>query len=111
MEEDILNGLRKQLIGMLSDIKLQDQRGLDGTRTVKLDQQAVGRLSRMDAIQQQAMAKATQARRNQQKQRITNALSRMDDGEFGYCMQCGDQIAEKRLAFDPSAPTCLTCAT
>lgn len=110
MKEKILNEFRKQLTGMLADIELQDQRGQEGQRTVQLDQQAVGRLSRMDAIQQQAMARATQARRNQLKLRIRHALSRIEDGEFGFCVRCGDNIAEKRLAFDPAAPTCVSCA-
>ncbi len=95
---------------MQSDLNGQDDMGKDGQRTVTLDQQSVGRLSRMDALQQQAMAKATQARRDQQKLRIGAALLRLDEGEFGYCLTCGEGIAVKRLEFDPSLATCLSCA-
>jgi len=102
---------RLQLLALRNDLKRQDGRGQDSQRTVTLDQQSVGRLSRMDAMQQQAMARATQARRDQLKLRITAALSRLDEDEFGYCQNCGEDIAVKRLDFDPTVPTCLTCAS
>jgi DnaK suppressor protein len=78
---------------------------------VILDQTSVGRLSRMDAMQGQAMAMATHRQRGQELQRIAAALLRLDDGSFGYCLDCGEEIAEKRLRFDASVATCIRCAT
>lgn len=78
---------------------------------VTLDQQSVGRLSRMDALQGQAMAKAEEVRRQQRLRLIDAALKRIDDGEYGYCVSCGDNIPEKRLRFDPAAARCIGCAT
>lgn len=78
---------------------------------VELDQQMVGRLSRMDAMQQQAMAQATYQRRLAEMSRAKAALARMEEGEFGYCLECGEVIASKRLDYDPSLPTCVTCAS
>jgi len=101
---------RRLLADQLADLKRQDARGQDAQRTVTLDQQSVGRLSRMDAMQQQAMAKATQARRNQMKLRIAAALTRLDQGEFGYCLTCGEDIATERLNLDPTALICVACA-
>ncbi|TDI61845.1 MAG: TraR/DksA family transcriptional regulator [Alphaproteobacteria bacterium] len=77
---------------------------------VELDQQSVGRLSRMDAIQVQAMAKDAERRRQDEVRRIDAALARLDAGEYGYCVTCGEDIAPKRLAFDRSIPTCIDCA-
>lgn len=77
---------------------------------VKLDQQSVGRLSRMDALQVQAMAQAEEARRQQRLRLIDAALRRIDEGEYGYCVSCGDDIPGKRLAFDPAAARCVDCA-
>jgi DnaK suppressor protein len=77
---------------------------------VTLDQTSVGRLSRMDAIQGQAMALATQRQREQELARIAAALERLEDGSFGYCLGCGEEIADKRLRFDPSIATCIRCA-
>lgn len=110
LDESQLRNWRERLLDMLSDLDHQDSRGQQSQSTVTLDQQSVGRLSRMDALQQQAMAKATQARRNQTRLRISTALSRLDDGEYGYCVGCGDEIATGRLEFDPAIPSCVSCA-
>ena len=77
---------------------------------VALDQQAVGRLSRMDAMQVQAMAEAQERRRRCEKDRIEAALERLDSGLYGYCVACGEEIGLKRLEFDPAITTCIRCA-
>ncbi len=77
---------------------------------VELDQQRLGRLSRMDAIQVQAMATAAQQRRQVELGRIDAALRRLDAGEYGYCLVCGEAIATARLDFDPAVTTCVDCA-
>jgi DnaK suppressor protein len=77
---------------------------------VELDQQVQGRLSRMDAIQGQAMAQATIERRRVEIAQIDAAFSRMEDGEFGYCVECGDDIAPKRLELNPAIARCVDCA-
>jgi len=78
---------------------------------VELDQSRVGRLSRMDALQQQEMAKASESQRSQQVARIDAALARIASGDFGFCLDCGEEIAAKRLAVDPATPLCIDCAT
>ena len=110
MNEQETEEFRHILLDMLADLDRQDARGQEGQRTVTLDQQSVGRLSRMDAMQQQAMARATQTRRDQQKLRIHAALARIEDGEYGYCQTCGEDIPRKRLYLDPAAPSCIACA-
>ena len=76
-----------------------------------LDQQCVGRLSRMDALQSQAMSAETKRRRDQELRRIAAALQRIEEGEFGDCESCGGPIAEARLEIDPSATLCIRCAS
>jgi DnaK suppressor protein len=56
------------------------------------------------------MALATQRQREQELRRIAAALERLDDGSFGHCLGCGEEIAKKRLRFDPSIATCIRCA-
>ena len=75
-----------------------------------LDQQSVGRLSRMDAIQQQAMAQAQDRARQKERIMIKAALTRIENGEYGYCAECGEEISEKRLELSPAAPLCIRCA-
>lgn len=78
---------------------------------VELDQQIQGRLSRMDALQVQAMAKATNERRRIEIAQIDAALARMEAGQYGYCVECGEQILTKRLQLNPAIARCLECAS
>lgn len=80
-------------------------------RPVELDQQSVGRLSRMDAMQVQAMAQAVEGRRRQRQAQIVAALKRLDEGEYGYCVVCGEDVPAKRLEVDLTAARCVDCAS
>lgn len=82
----------------------------DDRKPVVLDQQSVGRLSRMDALQGQAMAQAMQARRDGRTQAIAAALERLEGDDFGWCEACGDFIGVKRLDLDPTVRLCVGCA-
>ncbi len=84
--------------------------GKAATKTVELDQARVGRLSRMDAMQGQAMAIEVDRRRQIELQRIAAALERLENEEFGYCLSCDELISEKRLNVDPMATLCIACA-
>ena len=99
----------ERLRATLADLRAQDALGAEGRKTVELDQQAVGRLSRMDALQGQAMARATAARRAAEAARIAAALRRIDEGEYGFCTDCGEEIPAARLNLDPAVPRCLSC--
>lgn len=78
--------------------------------TVELDQTRVGRLTRMDAMQQQAMAKAELGRAQQQLRRISSALSRLETDDFGLCIDCDESIADARLLANPTVVLCINCA-
>ncbi len=110
MNDTQIEHFRKLLDEMRQRLIAQDEIAQDSQKTVVLDQQSVGRLSRMDALQQQAMANATQTRRGQQSLRIDAALRRMKEAEFGYCADCGEDIPIKRLELDPTVVTCVSCA-
>lgn len=79
-------------------------------RPVELDQQSVGRLSRQDALQMQAMAKAQDVRRAARGRAIAAALARIDKADFGWCEDCGDFIGQARLDLDPCVTRCIDCA-
>jgi len=101
---------RERLLSRLAELGAEDRAGAEARAPVALEQDSVGRLSRMDAMQGQAMALATQRRRDAERARIGAALARLDEGEWGYCVTCGEEIAEARLAHDPSLGTCIGCA-
>ena len=95
---------KKQELEDLSDLSAEAR------DPVSLDQQSVGRLSRMDAMQQQAMNQATEQKRKYDLVRIEAALRRIRDEEYGYCEECGEEIPDGRLAIDPMAELCVSCA-
>ncbi len=96
---------KQHLIAMLEEIQSLMKTGGDETAPVQLDQTSVGRLSRMDAMQRQAMAQETERRRRQDMRRIEAALKRIESGEYGYCTISGDPIPRARLELDPAVAT------
>ena len=101
---------RAALLARQKALAEEGRTNADSRDTVELQQDSVGRLSRMDAMQQQAMAQAQERRRKAEGVRIRAALERLEEGEWGYCLSCGEEIAAKRLAHDPSVATCVKCA-
>ncbi len=99
------------LLQKQQELKNTDQLARDSTKAVDLDQSSIGRLSRMDAMQSQAMALETKRRRKIELTRIDAALERIDEEEYGYCASCEEEINKRRLAVDPANPFCVTCAS
>mgnify|MGYP001791486900 CR=1 FL=1 len=102
--------VRRRLLAERDELDAADGETAGMRAPVELDQQSVGRLSRMDAMQQKAMADAQARRRQMARTRIEAALRRLDDGSYGDCVMCGEEIAPKRLELDPAIPTCVACS-
>lgn len=92
------------LVRQASDATASDR------KPVILDQQSVGRLSRMDAMQQQAMAAAQDTRRHGRIRALEAAIVRIEKDDFGWCDACGDYIGDRRLELDPTTMRCRDCA-
>ena len=101
---------RDQLCARKTELQALSHQTAGARKAVALDQQSVGRLSRQDALQQQAMANAQETRRRAELVRIEGALDRIASGEFGYCDTCGEVIDARRLAIDPTTVYCVECA-
>ena len=101
---------KEKLLALKKELEEMDNVSAESRKPVELDQTMVGRLSRMDAMQQQEMALANDRRRKMQLHRIDQALARIDSGDYGYCASCDDPIPAKRLDLDPAIPTCVDCA-
>ena len=80
-------------------------------KPVILGQQGFGRLSRMDAMQAQEMSKALNGRRQGRLLMIAAALARIDEGQYGFCEECDENIPVKRLEIDPVVRRCVGCAS
>lgn len=102
---------RMRLTNELNQLLLLRESSSESRAAVQLDQQSVGRLSRVDAMQSQQIAIAADRQRQRQIARIQRALSQMDSGEFGRCLDCDNDIAERRLEADPATPLCVSCAS
>jgi DnaK suppressor protein len=98
----VLQELRKELEKALEDASAS-------AATVVLDQNSIGRLSRMDAMQQQNMAMANQRSLSERLAKTHKAISALTNGDYGYCVDCGESIAEGRLQLFPESNTCLNC--
>lgn len=79
--------------------------------TVELDQTCVGRLSRMDAMQQQAMARNAWQRYSLRRRQVEAALARVTAGTYGHCCRCREELETERLDTDPAVVFCTDCAT
>ena len=97
-----LDQQRQSLLNQLNENEAQ-------VAPVKLDQQAVGRVSRIDAIQQQQMAKANREQDKQLLAATIASLKRIDDNEYGYCLECAEPIGYARLQVQPQVAMCLKC--
>ncbi|OOE91775.1 hypothetical protein BZG79_05865 [Salinivibrio sp. MA427] len=92
---------------LLAELEVGEQNGADST--IILDQQSVGRLSRMDAMQGQQMAIEQKRRRKERLLQVRAAIKRIEDEDYGYCLDCDEPINPKRLEFDPCAQRCVVC--
>ena len=94
------------------EIEIRDslEAARDSAKPVELDQAAIGRVSRMDAIQQQSMAKASVEALKVRSQQVSAALRAVDKDDYGWCRKCEEPIGYRRLKAKPEAPFCLNCA-
>jgi len=110
-DEDDIAAIKTRLLQMQQQLEGLQATGDEAAGVVELDQTAVGRLSRMDAMQGQAMSKETGRRRQLELQKIAGALRRIDSGDYGDCLSCDEPVAPERLALDPAATLCIECAS
>jgi len=112
MPEDLTSTQEQELLGDLSALILEVttlvEQSSDRTDTVDLDQ-PIGRLSRIDAIQEQKMAQAQMRRHKLRLQQAKAALKAVDDGVFGECRKCSEAVGYKRLKARPETPFCVEC--
>jgi len=71
---------------------------------------AIGRVSRMDAINNKAISEAGLRQAEDKMQQLKLALSRINEENFGNCRRCGQAIQPRRLVLMPQSPFCVSCA-
>jgi DnaK suppressor protein len=108
LSADQLAGLKAALLARRDELQQLLVATREGTRPVDLDE-PIGRLTRMDAIQQQSMAAANRRGHDLRLKQVTQALTAMDRDEYGLCRKCEDPIGHARLEARPESPYCLDC--
>lgn len=106
-----IEALRAKLLAQREALSETGTTGDEAAATVELDQTRVGRLSRMDAMRAQAMSVESKRRRETKLRQITGALKRMDNDDYGFCLECGEAIASGRIEYDPAVTLCIKCAS
>lgn len=110
MNPDEAGRFRALIEQRLSELASAEPSKRGDARPVELDQSRVGRLSRQDALQSQALSVAALERNRVHINRLRTALKRIDSGDYGWCQECGREIPEGRLNIDPAAEHCVACA-
>lgn len=110
LTSDLLADLRAELERQVARLERSMLSSEEASQPVQLDQQAVGRLSRMDSMQNQHMSRNLHEREQARFAAVQAALDRMDTGIYGTCTGCGEAISEGRLFVVPEAEHCPACA-
>lgn len=109
MTPDRLAHFRAKLEALAAELEA-DLAGTDAADESITPDKAIGRLTRMEALQAQAMGQAGRRRQEQRLERVRRALERVEGGTYGTCVRCGDEIPEGRLEVRPESGTCVRCA-
>ncbi len=105
-QKDMLN---RAILSKIDELNSQIALAKESSQTVELDQTLAGRVSRIDAIQQQKMASAGLERTQKQLALLERALARIDEEYFGVCEYCGEDIPLARLKVKPESLSCVSC--
>lgn len=100
--------LHQALLVLRTELQQLLENSSDGAQPVSLDE-PIGRLSRMDAMQQQSMVQANRRTSQNRLNRVEAALRRHANDEYGLCMECEEEIGYARLKAQPEAPFCIDC--
>lgn len=109
LSDEQVEELRQKLVDLEVELGESIRSTDDSAKTVELDQACIGRLSRIDAIQQQQMSKAYRQRSKIRLQQVRASLDSIERGDFGICNVCEDPISYKRLSARPESPICMRC--
>jgi len=102
---DLKAVLERELVALTRSMEISEE----ALKPVQLDQTVVGRLSRMDSLQNQGMTRNLHEREQAKLAKITAALARIEHGTYGVCLVCGAHLPYGRLLVFPEAESCASC--
>ena len=108
LTEDQVEELKSALVALTEKLEDLLTSTRESMRPVDLDE-PIGRLTRMDAMQQQKMSGAQRHRFDLRLRQARQSLGLMERDEYGLCRRCEDPIGYPRLSARPESPYCLDC--
>lgn len=108
LDQAQLAELRADLQALAGKLRALIESVREAAKPVDLDE-PIGRLSRMDAIQEQNMLQANRRAAQQRLAHAEAALRRFEQAEYGECMECGEDVGFARLKARPETPFCIAC--
>ena len=115
MDIAAISKIKKVTYKQISELEQQLDLCKNATQTVELDQTLAGRVSRVDAIQQQKMAQSSFVRDKKRLLKLKNVLQILSEEqqnngqEYGRCEECDQEIAIARLLIKPESVNCIAC--
>jgi DnaK suppressor protein len=110
LDNKFLLAIKQQISDEIVSLQANAASREEASKTVVLDQSSTGRLTRMDAMQQQAMAKENLRRATLRLKQLKASQKRIELNEFGFCLECDEDILEGRLKANPVTTLCIACA-
>lgn len=109
MDPTLQKEYRNSLEQILQEVENYLESSTDAASAVEPDK-GLGRLSRMEAMQDQQLVMEMRRRKKRQLAEIKSAISRLEMGNYGSCIFCGEEISPERLEVSPEAQTCMRCS-
>ena len=101
--------IKERILAEIAQTEIQIEEYKDATQPISPDD-AIGRVSRMDAINNKSVAEASLRQTKQKLQGLQRVLSQIGTKEFGICLKCKNEIPLGRILIRPQSLFCVHCA-
>lgn len=101
--------IRQKLLETITQVQNEITELKELTKPISPDN-AIGRISRMDAINNKSVNDAGLRKSKVKLEKLNKSLLRIDDEDFGKCTRCGQEIQLGRILFMPESSWCISCA-
>jgi DnaK suppressor protein len=109
MENEQKEKFRQHIIDKIQSVKKDIISFQELTRPIAPDN-AIGRISRMEAINSKSINEEALRKTENTLAKLQQALKKIDDEDFGICIECDEAIPFARLMILPETPLCVGCA-
>lgn len=109
MDNEKHEEIKQIILEKIRDTKTEIEELKELTRPIAPDN-AIGRLSRMDAINNKTINDAALRKQKSRLQKLKRALEKLEKNNYGHCVKCGQEIAYGRLKYMPWTARCVNCS-